>query len=151
MHGRGVFHANRRCFLSTSISLGAWPSCLAFVCRITVRLRLDFCAAYATEVAAAEGEVAPQKTKEELEAQQEEQLNALRVLYAAQHAVKHANESCGTAPCGEDPKPKFDELMKNITFPKSGGFLGGDGPARKKAIDSVILNEALFPHSFVLM
>ena len=33
-------------------------------------------------------EVAAQKTKEEIDALQEEQLNALRVLYAAQHAVK---------------------------------------------------------------
>ena len=114
------------------------------VCRVTVPFRLCLCAACAAEVAyteGAEGEVAaPQKTKEELEAQQEEQLNALRVLYAAQHAVKYANESCGTAPCGGDAKPKFDELMKNITFPKSGGFLGGDGAARKKALDSVICN-----------
>ena len=52
-------------------------------------------------MAEAEGEVAaPDKTKEQLEAEQEQQLAALRVLYAAQHAVKHVNESCGTAPCG---------------------------------------------------
>jgi hypothetical protein len=79
-------------------------------------------------VAEAEGEVAaPEKTKEQLEAEQEQQLAALRVLYAAQHAVKHGNESCGTAPCGIDPKPKFDEFMANITFPKA--------EERKKARD----------------
>jgi hypothetical protein len=115
------------------------PWCPCVLRCVPVRPRFSRPAA-AAEQAADENpglEIAPQKTKEELEAQQEEQLNALRVLYAAQHAVKHANESCGTAPCGGDPKPKFDELMKNITFPKSGGFLGGDGAARKKAIDSV--------------
>ena len=72
-------------------------------------------------------EAKPAKTKEQLEAEQEEQLNALRVLYAAQHAGKHANESCGTAPGGGDPKPKFEELMKNITFPKT--LLGGEIPS----------------------
>ena len=83
------------------------------------------------EAAAHKGAPRPIRgSKEEQERQQEEQLNALRVLYAAQHAVKHANESCGTAPCGLDPKPKFDELMKNITFPKA-GLLAGDAPARK--------------------
>ena len=96
-------------------------------------------AAAAADSAAVSDPAAKELSKEEQERQQEEQLNALRVLYAAQHAVKHANESCGTAPCGLDPKPKFDELMKNITFPKA-GLLAGDAPARKKAIDSAFVS-----------
>ena len=96
-------------------------------CRLTGACDVS-CAVLLPPASAAEGEAAveeakPAKTKEQLEAEQEEQLNALRVLYAAQHAVKHANESCGTAPCGGDPMPKFDEAMKNITFPKT--LLGG--------------------------
>ena len=97
-------------------------------CRLTGACDVAACAVLLPPASAAEGEAAveeakPAKTKEQLEAEQEEQLNALRVLYAAQHAVKHANESCGTAPCGGDPMPKFDEAMKNITFPKT--LLGG--------------------------
>jgi hypothetical protein len=79
-------------------------------------------------------EAKPTKSKEQLEAEQEEQLNALRVLYAAQHAVKHANESCGTAPCGGDPRPTFDEAMKNLTT------LLGDAAVRKKALDSAFVS-----------
>ena len=93
------------------------------------------------------------KTKEELEALEVQQLSAVKVLYAAQvlflfihtkkktddvaiahvwfgvfcltpqHAVKLANESCGAAPCGLDPRPEFDQLMKNVTFPTT--TLGG--------------------------
>eukprot|EP00960_Hanusia_phi_P053214 761918-Hanusia_phi.AAC.1 len=101
-------------YLSASCRISVWkvPSLLA--------LGLRHMAAQAADENAAATAVAANKTQEQRAQEYKEQVNAVRVLYAAQvtgqeqhrafamlmpsqHAVKTANESCGTPPCGGDP------------------------------------------------